>query len=203
MFTGIITDQGKVIAVEERANGILFRIKTAYDPTSIDIGASIACNGVCLTVVSFSGDDGSWFEVEAWAEALKLTNVVNWSVGTIINLERSLKMGDEFGGHMVSGHVDGLATIIEMHKEGDATRIVLESPGSLMKFIVPKGSICLDGTSLTVNDVDGVRFDVLLISHSLKVTTWGQMAIGDQINIEVDQMARYVVRILEQHHKTS
>lgn len=198
MFTGIVTDQGEIIAAEDRASGRAFKVATAYDVQGIDIGASISCNGCCLTVTELSAEgDANWFAVEAWAEALELTNAADWQLGTVINLERSLKHGDEYGGHMVSGHVDGLAKITKVLKEGDATRFTLKAPDSLAKFIVPKGSVTLDGTSLTVNDVDGATFDVLIIRHTLEVTTWGQLVEGDGVNLEVDQIARYVVSLME------
>lgn len=202
MFTGIITDQGRIESVRDREKGKRFRIQTSYNPKTIDRGASIACNGVCLTVVALSeSGENHWFEVEAWEEALRLTNAANWHEGTIINLERALRQGDELGGHMVSGHVDGMARVMDIKGEGDATRFVLQAPHTLEKFIVPKGSVTLDGTSLTVNGVENSIFDVLLIRHTLEVTTWGQLQIDDMINIEVDQMARYLVRLIEHQQK--
>ena len=198
MFTGIVTDQGEIIAAEDRPSGRYFKIATAYDAQGIDIGASISCNGCCLTVTELSAKgEANWFAVEAWAEALDLTNAANWQLGTIINLERSLKHGDEYGGHMVSGHVDGLAKIIKVEQEGDATRFTLKAPDNLAKFIVPKGSVTLDGTSLTVNGVADATFDVLIIRHTLEVTTWGKLGEGDGVNLEVDQIARYVVSLME------
>jgi riboflavin synthase len=198
MFTGIITDIATVENVEELASGKLFRIQTSYDPETIDIGASIACAGVCLTVTAKSPAESNsrWFEVEAWEEALRLTNAADWEQGTRINTERAMKVGDEYGGHMVSGHVDGIAIVTRIEAEGDATRFYLEAPEALSKYIAPKGSVCLDGTSLTVNSVDGNVFDVLLIRHSQEVTTWGQVQTGDRINIEIDQIARYVERYI-------
>ncbi len=199
MFTGIVTDIGTVQSVTPRDEGVLLRIETNYEPATIDIGASIACSGVCLTVVKLpeEGANTRWFEVEAWEEALRLTTVADWQSGQRINLERALKVGDELGGHIVSGHVDGMAEIVERRDEGEAVRFVLEAPKELAKFIAPKGSVALDGTSLTVNRVEGVRFDVLLIHHSLAVTTWGQRAVGDRVNIEVDTMARYAARLAD------
>ena len=196
MFTGIITDIGSVAKVEERDAGRRFRIATAYDPATIDIGASIACAGVCLTVTAKAGDASPerWFEVEAWEEALRLTTARQWQPGNRINLERALKAGDEYGGHMVSGHVDGMATIMSVTDEGEARRFVLDVPDDLARYIAPKGSVTLDGTSLTVNSVTANRFDVLLIRHSLAVTTWSLRGAGDRVNIEVDQIARYVER---------
>lgn len=200
MFTGLITDCGRIIAVAERDAGRLFRIATGYDAADIAMGASIACNGVCLTVVGKSEPGApDWFEVEAWAEALARTNAADWAEGSVINLERSLRMGDELGGHMVSGHVDDRANVVSVSAEGEARRFVLEAPAALMRYISPKGSIALDGTSLTVNAVEGNRFDVLLIRHTLEVTTWGAIVPGTQVNIEVDQLARHVVRLLDHY----
>lgn len=198
MFTGIITDIGRIVRVEDRPGGKRYRIATAYDPRSIAMGASIAHGGVCLTVVGKS-DDGEdrWYEIEAWEEALRLTTAGQWAEGTRLNLERALKVGDELGGHIVSGHVDGLATITAIDGEGDAVRFTLDAPEPLARFIAPKGSVALDGTSLTVNRVNGSRFDVLLIHHSLTVTTWGEREVGDRINLEVDTMARYAARLLQ------
>ncbi len=199
MFTGIVTDVGEVAATTELPQGVRFRIDTAYDPRSIAIGASIACAGVCLTVVKLpdAGSNERWFEVEAWEEALRLTGASSWRKGKRINLERALKIGDELGGHIVSGHVDGMATIVEHKDEGEAVRFTLEAPRDLARFIAPKGSVALDGTSLTVNHVDGVRFDVLLIQHSLQVTTWGERQVGDHVNLEIDTMARYAARLAQ------
>jgi len=197
MFTGIITDIGRVAAVSERDQGVSLRIETAFDPAGIDIGASIACSGVCLTVTALpeASSNARWFEVEAWEEALRLTTIGSWGVGSPVNLERSLRIGDELGGHMVSGHVDGRAEIIAIKDEGEAHRFTLRAPEALSRFIAPKGSVALDGASLTVNAVDGADFDVLLIRHSLAVTTWGERAVGDHVNLEVDQMARYAARL--------
>ena len=199
MFTGIVTDIGRVEGVEALPKGRRFRSATVYDPATIDIGASIACAGVCLTVVALpeQGANGRWFEVEAWEEALRLTTAGNWEEGTRINLERALKVGDELGGHIVSGHVDGKALIVAREEEGDAVRFRIEAPETLARFIAPKGSVGLDGTSLTVNAVDGNVFDVLLILHSLSVTTWGDRQVGDALNLEVDTMARYAARLME------
>jgi riboflavin synthase len=199
MFTGIVTDIGTVSAVTPRKKGAHIRVETNYDPETIAIGASIACAGVCLTVVSLpeQGSNQRWFEVEAWEEALRLTTAADWRPGTRINLERALKIGDELGGHIVSGHVDGMAAILAREDEGEAVRFTLEAPMEFARFIAPKGSVALDGTSLTVNHVDGSRFDVLLIHHSLAVTTWGERQAGDRVNLEVDTMARYAARLAE------
>jgi riboflavin synthase len=199
MFTGIVTDIGTVAAVKRLREGVGLRIDTVYDPGTIDIGASISCGGVCLTVTGLpeAGSNARWFEVEAWEEALRLTTASQWKAGTHVNLERALKIGDELGGHIVSGHVDGMAEIVGREEEGDAVRFTLEAPRELAKFIAPKGSVALDGTSLTVNKVEGTRFDVLLIQHSLSVTTWGERLAGDRVNLEVDTMARYAARLAE------
>jgi len=199
MFTGIITDIGTVASLQPLAQGVRLRIDTAYDPATIDIGASIACAGVCLTVVALpeAESNARWFEVEAWEEALRLTTASSWRQGTRLNLERALKVGDELGGHIVSGHVDGMARIVARKDEGEAVRFTLEAPAPLARFIAPKGSVALDGTSLTVNGVDRAQFDVLLIHHSLSVTTWGDRQIGDEVNIEIDTMARYAARLAE------
>jgi riboflavin synthase len=199
MFTGIVTDVGTIAVVKPLKQGVGLRIDTVYEPQTIAIGASIACGGVCLTVTALPEQDSNarWFEVEAWEEALRLTTASTWKAGSRINLERALKIGDELGGHIVSGHVDRMATIVAREDEGDAVRFTLEAPRELAKFIAPKGSVALDGTSLTVNKVDGVRFDVLLIHHSLAVTTWGDRLVGDRVNLEIDTMARYAARLAD------
>lgn len=199
MFTGIVTDIGTVEAVTPLAEGVRLRIATGYDPKSIDIGASIAHGGVCLTVTALpdTSSNERWFEVEAWEEALRLTTIGEWQAGTCINLERALKIGDELGGHIVSGHVDGRAQILSIEPEGEAVRIRLRVPEQFARFIAPKGSVALDGTSLTVNAVDGADFDILLIRHTLAVTTWGDRKAGDPVNFEVDTMARYAARLAE------
>jgi len=200
MFTGIITDIGEVIAVEPRAQGLArLTIACGYDPDSIGVGASIACSGVCLTVVA-RGKEGNrgWFAVEAAAETLRLTTVGNWRRGTRINLERALKIGDELGGHMVAGHADGLAGVVTREDLTDMARFTLREPQALTRFIAAKGSVALDGVSLTVNEVADHTFSVLIIPHTLKVTTLGSLAAGDAVNLEVDLMARYVARLMEQ-----
>ncbi len=194
MFTGIVTDIGTVKTIKPLSKGKRFRVETSYDTATIDIGASIAHSGVCLTVVE-KGE--GWFDVEAWEEALRLTTLSNVKEGQPINLERSLKIGDELGGHLVSGHVDGVAKIIAVDEEGYAVRFTLDAPKQLAKFIAAKGSVALDGTSLTVNKVEGTKFDVLLIKHSLEVTTWGDRKKGDFLNLEIDTMARYAARLSE------
>lgn len=199
MFTGIVTDVGTVAALTPMDEGIKLRIATNYDPKTIDMGASIAHGGVCLTVTNLPADGSNerWFEVEAWEEALRLTTIGNWKEGTRVNLERALKIGDELGGHIVSGHVDGTAEILAVESEGEAVRIRLRAPEHLARFVAPKGSVGLDGTSLTVNAVAGTDFDVLLIRHTLAVTTWGDRKAGDLVNFEVDTMARYAARLAE------
>ncbi|WP_289043568.1 riboflavin synthase [uncultured Aliiroseovarius sp.] len=193
MFTGIITDIGSVAALEQSGD-MRARIKTAYDTSSIDIGASIASDGVCLTVVALGED---WYDVDISAETVSKTNLGSWTVSHKVNLERALKVGDELGGHIVSGHVDGVAEIIGMTIEGDSTRVRFRAPSELARFIAPKGSVALNGTSLTVNEVEGDEFGVNLISHTKEVTNWGQAKIGDRVNLEIDTLARYVARLAE------
>ena len=195
MFTGIITDIGTVLAVEMRGD-MRARIGCGYDMATVDMGASIACDGVCLTVVD---KNQGWFAVDISAETLSKTNIgVNgWAVGRRLNLERALRVGDELGGHIVSGHVDGVAQVVEMHDEGDSLRLIFEAPATLARFIAPKGSVALNGTSLTVNEVEGNRFGINLIPHTRQVTTWGDVATGDAINLEIDTLARYVARLAE------
>lgn len=197
MFTGIITDIGTVEQVTG-TSGRSLRIATSYDAASIDIGASIACNGVCLTVTERgTSEKGSWFDVDCGPETLAVTTVQSWSEGTRLNLERALKVGDELGGHIVSGHVDGIAEVLSVEQSGDATIIRFAAPPELARFIAPKGSVALNGTSLTVNGVNGTEFDVCLIPHTLTVTNWGKTHQGDRINIEIDTMARYAARLAE------
>ncbi|MFC3628026.1 riboflavin synthase [Paracoccus angustae] len=195
MFTGIISDIGTVLAVEMRGD-MRARIGCGYDMGAVDMGASIACDGVCLTVVD---KDQGWFAVDISAETLSKTNIgaAGWSVGQRLNLERALRVGDELGGHIVSGHVDGVARVVEMHDEGDSLRLTFEAPPALARFIAPKGSVALNGTSLTVNEVDGNRFGINLIPHTRQVTTWGNVATGDAVNLEIDTLARYVARLAE------
>lgn len=197
MFTGIITDIGKVAELEQRGD-LRARITTQYDPSTIDLGASIACEGVCLTVIeSGTTQNTNWFDVEISAETVSKTNLGTWAVNRPINLERALKVGDELGGHIVSGHVDGLAEVIEIHDEGDSTRVTLRAPVTLAKFIASKGSVALNGTSLTVNGVNNTDFDINFIPHTKQHTTWGNVSLGDQINLEIDTLARYVARLAE------
>ncbi len=196
MFTGIVTDIGRI--VETRLAGDLrARIATGYDVGGIDIGASIACDGVCLTVVALGGQPQNWFEVEISAETVSKTNLAAWKPGRRVNLERALKVGDELGGHIVSGHVDGVAEVVAVAPEGGSVRVTFRAPEALARFIAPKGSVALNGTSLTVNEVEGAEFGVNLIPHTQEVTTWGEVAVGDKVNLEVDTMARYVARLRE------
>ncbi|MEL6278173.1 MAG: riboflavin synthase [Pseudomonadota bacterium] len=197
MFTGIISDIGELIEAEARGDTRL-RIRTRYDLSSVDLGASICCAGVCLTVTEKNPSE-KWFAVDASAETLSKTNLGDWTPGRRINLERALKVGDELGGHIVSGHVDGVGSVIETRDEGASTRVILEAPSDLAIYIAPKGSVALDGCSLTVNDVDdgpaGVRFGVNLIPHTKEWTTFDALAAGDKMNIEIDVLARYVARM--------
>ena len=200
MFTGIVTDIGEVISLTPTAQGQLHRLRVGchYDRATIADGASIACNGVCLTVVG-SGIEGgkTWFDVDAAAETLSMTTARDWTVGTKLNLERALKIGDELGGHIVAGHADGIATILARDDLPDMARFQLRTTRELARFIAPKGSVTLDGVSLTVNTVDDVTFSVLIIPHTLDVTTLGGWLKDREVNIEVDLMARYAARLAE------
>ena len=203
MFTGIITDIGQIERVELRGD-IRARLKTGYDHETIVLGASIACNGVCLTVVDFGV---GWFDVDISAETVSKTNIgpadtaansrLAWVEGGRVNLERALKLGDELGGHIVSGHVDGIAEITAITEEGDSTRVEFKVAKDLARFIAPKGSVALNGTSLTVNEVGDESFGVNFIPHTKTVTTWGDMAVGDLVNLEIDTLARYVARLTD------
>jgi len=188
MFTGIITDIGHVKSLEKRGDTRIV-ISTNYDMTTVEIGASIACSGPCLTVV----EKGSgWFATEASAETLSRTTVGSWIEGTRVNLERALSLGDELGGHIVSGHVDGLARIVSLKRVGASVRFLLEVPNEVKAFIAEKGSVCLDGVSLTVNAVQGAEFGVNIISHTQSETTFSDKKVDDFVNLEVDMLARYV-----------
>lgn len=193
MFTGIITDIGTVRELQQ-AGDLRARISTGYDTSRIDIGASIASDGVCLTVIALG--DG-WYDVQISAETVSRTSLGGWMVGRRVNLERALRVGDELGGHIVSGHVDGVAEVIAMVDDGDSTRVTLRAPAELARFIATKGSVALNGTSLTVNDVEGADFGINFIPHTKEVTTWGDVAVGDRINLEIDTLARYVARLAE------
>ncbi len=196
MFNGIITDLGRVRAVERRGD-TRFSFETAYDTGAIALGASIACSGVCLTVVD---KDPGWFAAEASAETLATTTMADWEPGTPINLERALKLGDELGGHLMSGHIDGVAEVIERREEGDSLRLAFAAPVAFLRCIVPKGSVALDGVSLTVNEVrdepGGGSFEVNIIAHTAQVTTLGACRSGTRVNLEIDVLARYVQRLL-------
>ena len=191
MFTGIITDIGEVLELEQRGD-LRARIGTRYDMNGVDLGASIASDGVCLTVIEKGAD---WYDVEISAETVSKTNLGDWTVGRRVNLERALKVGDELGGHIVSGHVDGVAQVVDIRDEGDSTRVTLRAPEALARFIAPKGSVALNGTSLTVNEVNGCDFGINFIPHTKEMTTWGGVALGDRINLEIDTLARYVARL--------
>ncbi|AVM73588.1 riboflavin synthase [Magnetospirillum gryphiswaldense] len=195
MFTGIVTDLGAIRRVVRNAGKeTRFEINTAYDLNGIDIGASIAHNGVCLTIVDKGAD---WYAVEVSAESISKTTLGDWVEGGRINLERAMKVGDELGGHIVSGHVDGVATVVSITDENESKRFVFEAPENLAKFVAPKGSVALDGVSLTVNEVDGRRFGINVIPHTQAVTTFGRLRQGDRVNMEIDMLARYVARLLD------
>jgi riboflavin synthase len=194
MFTGIITDIGEIVTLEQ-AGDLRARIATGYDVAGVDIGASIACDGVCLTVIARGTSPRNWFDVQISAESVARTTIGGWKVGGRLNLERALKVGDELGGHIVSGHVDGVAEIVAMRDEGDSTRFTFRAPEALAGYIAPKGSVALNGTSLTVNEVAGTEFGVNIIPHTKTVTTWGGVKVGDRVNLEIDTLARYVARL--------
>jgi riboflavin synthase len=200
MFTGIVTDIGEVTALTQVAQGQLHRLRIAchYDRATIADGASIACNGVCLTVVASGVENGAtWFDVDAAAETMSMTTARHWAKGTRLNLERALKIGDELGGHIVAGHADGIASIVARDDLPDMARFELRTTRELARFIAPKGSITLDGVSLTINTMQDVSFSVLIIPHTLKVTTLSGWQTGSEVNIEVDLMARYAARLTE------
>ena len=201
MFTGIVTDIGKIIELEKRGD-LRARVETNYDMSTVAIGASIACDGICLTVIKTGSN---WFDVEISAESVEKTHLKfnTWVIGASINLERALRVGDELGGHIVSGHVDGVVEIVDMKDEGDSTRFVFLAPSDLQKFIAPKGSVALNGTSLTVNEVHSSKFGVNVIPHTKEVTTWGSSKIGDFLNLEIDTLARYVARLKEVNEETT
>lgn len=198
MFTGLVSDVGEIVAREERGQLIRFRIGCSYAVESIELGASIACSGPCLTAVATGTDNGrTWFDVDVAAETLARTSAGQWQVGARINLERSLKIGDELGGHLVTGHVDGIAQVTAREAFDGMVRFEFRAPQAVKQFIAEKGSVSLDGTSLTVNSVDDDIFSVLLIPHTLAVTTWQDRNLGDAVNLEVDLMARYAARLTE------
>jgi riboflavin synthase len=199
MFTGITTDVGEVTAVEPRAQRLSrLKIACAYSRSTIAIGASIACSGVCLTVVEVGEQSGrAVFSVDAAAETLRMTTAGQWRLGTRLNLERALKVGDELGGHIVAGHADGIAELMVREDLTDMARLTLRAPRPLMRFVATKGSVALDGVSLTVNEVTADTFSVLIIPHTLAVTTLGVAKVGDTMNFEIDLMARYAARLME------
>lgn len=193
MFTGIVTDVGRVRAIAH-AGDTRFEIATAYDMGTVAIGASIANSGVCLTVIETGPD---WFAVQASGETLSKTNLGDWRVGSRVNLERALKVGDELGGHIVSGHVDGVGEVVSITDEGESRRFVFRVPGALKNFMATKGSVAIDGVSLTVNEVEGDTFGVNIIPHTQQVTLFGDYKVGTRVNVEIDMLARYVSRLLE------
>jgi riboflavin synthase len=200
MFTGIITDQGEIVALTPTVQGNLHRLRIVcgYDRASIADGASIAANGICLTVVGTGSDAGkTWYEVDAGAETLAMTTAKHWGVGTKLNLERALKIGDELGGHIVTGHVDGIAKVVDRRELEGMVRFELDAPRELARFIATKGSVTLDGVSLTVNCVEDTKFTVLIIPHTLAVTTLNGWRTSGEINLEIDLMARYAARLSE------
>lgn len=198
MFTGIVTDLGTLLDVKETGEIRRLRIGSKYPAKAIDIGASIAVDGICLTVVAKKTyGKGSWFEVEAGRETLARTTMIHWHKGRKLNLERPLKAGDELGGHLVSGHIDGVAKVLSRKDAGNTAEISFRVPHELARYIAHKGSVALDGISLTVNEVDGPNFSVLVIPHTLKATHWSTLHAGDRVNVEVDQMARYAARLAD------
>lgn len=196
MFTGIVTDVGQVRHIEKRGDTHLV-IATHYDVAEVEIGASIACSGICMTVVDKGNSKDRWFAVTASGETLSKTTLGDWKIGDPVNLERPMRVGDELGGHIVTGHVDGVADVVLAVPEGESMRMTLQAPIPLSCFIAPKGSVALDGVSLTVNDVDGARFDINIIPHTLSVTTFGRVRPGTRVNLEIDLLARYVARLVK------
>lgn len=196
MFTGIVTDVGQVRHVEKRGDTHVV-IGTHYDVSGVEMGASIACSGVCMTVVDKGSAKDRWFAVTASGETLSKTTLGRWKSGDPVNLERPMRVGDELGGHIVTGHIDGVAEVVSVKPEGESIRVTLQAPKDLARFIAPKGSVALDGVSLTINEVDGARFGVNIIPHTAKVTTFGRAKPGSKLNLEVDLMARYVARLVK------
>jgi len=194
MFTGLVSDVGQVRHVEKRGDTHIV-ISTHYDVDALDMGASVACAGVCLTVVEKGTSKDRWFAVTASGETVSKTTIGRWKVGEAVNLERPLRVGDELGGHIVSGHVDGMAQVVRVAPDGESVRMTFEAPKALARFIAEKGSIALDGVSLTVNEVDGTRFGVNIIPHTASATNFGQLKPGAKVNLEVDMLARYVARL--------
>jgi riboflavin synthase len=196
MFTGIVTDVGQVRHIEKRGDTHIV-IATNYDVAEVEIGASISCSGVCMTVVDKGGSADRWFAVTASGETLSKTNMGQWKAGDRVNLERPMRVGDELGGHIVTGHIDGVAEILRIEPEGESTRMTFQAPAALSRFIASKGSVALDGVSLTVNEVDGSRFGVNIIPYTTKVTTFGKVKPGSKVNLEIDLLARYVARLVK------
>jgi riboflavin synthase len=196
MFTGIVTDVGHVRHIEKRGDTHIV-IATNYDVAQVEIGASISCSGVCMTVVDKGGTNDRWFAVTASGETLSKTTMGQWKTGDRVNLERPMRVGDELGGHIVTGHIDGVAEVVLVVPEGESTRMTFQAPAALSRFIASKGSVALDGVSLTVNEVDGLRFGVNIIPHTTKVTTFGQAKPGSKVNLEIDLLARYVARLVK------
>ncbi|MGD8808655.1 MAG: riboflavin synthase [Gammaproteobacteria bacterium] len=197
MFTGLITDLGRVRSVEETGGGARLVLETAYDMDAVELGASIACSGACMTVVEKGSDGGTgWFAVDVSGESLACTTIGGWKPGSRVNLEQSLRLGDTLGGHLVTGHVDAVATVLERRADGDSQRFSFEIPEGYDGFIAPKGSVALDGVSLTVNEVENGRFGVNIIPHTAERTSFGALGEGDRVNLEVDLIARYVARLL-------
>ena len=194
MFTGIISDIGTILELEQRGD-LRVRIGCSYDLNSIDVGCSICCNGICLTVIECGNTETTYFDVEISLETISKTNTQHWIIGTELNLERALRLGDELGGHIVSGHVDGVARVLKIEDQGDSTKVEFEIPETLAKFCASKGSVSLNGTSLTINDVEESSFSVNLISHTKLQTNWKLVRVNDEINLEVDTLARYVSRL--------
>ncbi|MTJ82401.1 MAG: riboflavin synthase [Telmatospirillum sp.] len=193
MFTGIVTDLGEVLEISGKGD-VLFKVRTSFNAAEVPIGASIANNGVCLTVIDRGAD---WFQVQASAETLDKTTLGGWVPGTRVNLERAMRIGDELGGHIVSGHVDGVATVAAIRPENESLRFTFEVPDSLKRYVAPKGSVAIDGVSLTVNEVEGNRFGVNIIPHTRSVTAFGGYQVGSRVNLEIDMLARYVARLME------
>jgi riboflavin synthase len=196
MFTGLVSDVGQLRHVEKRGDTHLV-IATHYDVAAMDIGASVACAGVCLTVVEKGTAKDRWFAVTASGETLSKTTIGDWRVGDPVNLERPLRVGDEFGGHIVTGHIDGIAQVVRVAPEGESVRMTFQVPAALARFIAAKGSVALDGVSLTVNEVEGARFGVNIIPHTAQVTSFGQLKPGGKVNLEIDLLARYVARLVK------
>jgi riboflavin synthase len=204
VFTGIITEIGRVASLTKSPDGMTARIESQYPEETIETGCSICCSGCCLTVTDFGAlDAGSWFDIDISNESLALTTLGAWQEGSPVNLERAVSLSMELGGHLVTGHVDGLGKIVSLEKDGDSVRFEIDAPVDLAGFIARKGSVTLDGVSLTVNGVEGTRFSINVIPHTLEATIWGKTRVGDQVNLEVDLIARYVARLYEYQAETA